>query len=318
MTQVLRDGYLFLAKAGIVTRPIARVDIPTMKPTPITRGNDAMEDPCGFAVPVTPCLKRNGGNVRIGNLDIGPGHPCAIVAELSGNHNGSLPLMLRLMRAAKEAGASALKIQAYLASELVALRGDGPAPEPWGSQGFTMEKLYSQNCTPLDWLPTVFAYARELEVPLFASVFGPTSLEALLDCDCPALKIAHLDAMHEGLAESVLRTGLPVIVSVSAPNKLAVAYGEQVTQLYCPGMYPARLSQLAFSRITFGDGAFLGFSCHCRAPVAMVAAVARGAKLVEAHFMLGKEPSALESNVSLDEKEFASRVILIRETEQAL
>src|SRR5690242_15390697 len=109
--------------------------------------------------------------MNIGPVQLGPGNPCAVVAEISNSHNGTLERAVRLLHAAKAAGADIVKVQAYTPDELVALRGDGPAPSPW--HRYTMRELYSKARTPLAWMATLFG---ESPLPIYASVFGAESL----------------------------------------------------------------------------------------------------------------------------------------------
>jgi pseudaminic acid synthase len=254
--------------------------------------------------------------VRIGTVEVGLGHRCAIVAELSNAANGASEKMVRLMRAATDAGADILKAQAYTPSELVTLRGDGPAPEPW--QRYTMRELYTKAQTPLAWLPAMFEFASVLDVPLFASVFGSESLTALEAVGCPAYKISHFECANDDLAQLVMATKKPVIVSQGYPlAKVSTYYWRgDVLRLLCPGGYPAQPEELRLG-VPFHWSPW-GFSCHCRDPLAAVVAVARGAAMVELHFHLENEPSELESNISYNEKEFSAVVQLVRQTEAML
>ena len=76
---------------------------------------------------------------------------------------------------------------------IVALRGDGPAPDPWGRQGWTMRQLYEKAQTPHAWFPALVEHCKRIGLPWFSSVFGPESLQLLEALDCPAYKIARLD-----------------------------------------------------------------------------------------------------------------------------
>src|SRR5690349_1830477 len=157
---------------------------------------------------------------------------CEIVAEMSNSHNGDRDRLGRMIDAAKLAGADAVKFQAYTPDELVALRGDGPAPEPWGSQGYTMRTLYEKAQTPLEWFPKIAAHCERIGMPWFSSVFGPDSLAALEAVGCPRYKISHFECLHADLRHLVAATGKPVIVSYPTP-------GSDPGWVYCPGGYPA-------------------------------------------------------------------------------
>lgn len=254
--------------------------------------------------------------MNIANVAIGGSNPCRFVVELSNNHNGSLPRAHRLIDAAKATGAEFVKFQAYTPDELVALRGDGPAPEPWGSQGYTMRSLYERARTPLEWLPELFAHARDIGLVPFSSVFGKESLAALEAVDCPAYKIARLDNADEPLAEAIADTGRLIIVSADHSDSVAIVAANQVL-LYCPPGYPVAPQDVRLPS-AFSARRYVGLSSHCLDPYLPIAAVARGCKLIEMHMMLADEPSELESNVSLTEHQFGQMIADVRRVEELL
>jgi N-acetylneuraminate synthase len=254
--------------------------------------------------------------MHIAGLDVGAGHPCRIVAEISNNHNGDLDRALRLINAAAEAGADIVKTQAYTPAELVALRGDGPAPGVWGEQGWTMRTLYEKAQTPLAWIPTIAAECRRIGIPWFSSVFGPESLRVLESCECPTYKVASLDRKSEAL-RSMLR-GHTVVLSTPAPLWNAVWVVADIAVLYCPPGYPTLVSDVHLPRRFNPLNGYDGLSSHCLAPELSVAAVARGAKVLEYHVMLTEEPSELESGISLTDRQFADMVQSVRRTEVML
>lgn len=253
-----------------------------------------------------------GITTEIGGVSIGPATPCRFVAEISNNHNGSLELARRLVDAVIDAGADFVKFQAYTPSELVHLRGDGPAPQPWGSQGWTMRTLYEQAMTPFAWFPELFAMVRERGAVPFASVFGIESLNLLTELDAPALKIAKLDNHHRGLFYWASRAGKAVLVS---SNEERVFHPDPRIQfLYCPGGYPCAREDVHLPD-EFASVGYLGLSSHCLDPDLPVEAVERGARLIEMHVMLDEVPSALEANVSLTVSQFAAMVDRVRQHE---
>ena len=251
--------------------------------------------------------------MSIGGIEIGGTNPCRFVFEVSNAHNGDLDRALRLIDAAKACGADFVKFQAYTPQELVTLRGDGPAPDPWGAQGWNMRDLYSKAQTPLSWFPELFAHARAIGIVPFSSVFGMESLAMLESVDCPAYKIARLDNQHADLIAAAVDTGKPVLVS-SAEEP--VTRGD-VWTLYCAPSYPTPAADLRLPW-NFPEAGYLGLSSHCLDPYAPIAAVARGAKIVEMHGQLHDEPSELESNVSLGDWEFARMIDEVRRVEVLL
>ena len=248
--------------------------------------------------------------MNIGGVEVGSGFPCRFIAEISGNHNGDFRRAKRLIAAAAAAGADFVKFQCYLPDELLILRGDGPAPEPWGAAGWTMRALYEKAQTPFAWFPDLFAYARRIGIPAFSSVFGPESLALLESLDCPAYKIARLDNFHADLIASAKATGKPVIVSAYHRDEL----DSGVSYLYCPPGYPQEPQACTPGLWEV----YTGFSFHGTDPLIPAMAGVSGARLIEAHIQLGAESSELESNVSLTAADFAVMVDTVRNTRAVL
>lgn len=230
--------------------------------------------------------------MNIAGVGIGNGNPCRLVAELANGHNGDLDRCLRMIDAAKEAGADFVKLQLYTPEELVALRGGGPAPEPWESQGWKMRDLYKKAMTPAKWVPEIAKHCEDVGIPWFSSVFGEFSLAILEMFDCPAYKLASLDYGRRKLWRLVKKTGKPIIQS--CPK--FVAPKRDAFMLYCPPGYPQKPTGLAHPMKSYG-----GFSYHGVDPDMPALAAAFGARLIECHFHLADEPSELEASVSLDQ-----------------
>lgn len=255
---------------------------------------------------------------NIGTLSVGYSHPCAVVLEIGNAHNGSLARALKLLTAAKDAGASAAKLQCYTVDELVALRGNGPAPAQWA--GRSMRDLYSQAVTPHAWFKDLYQYAADIELPVFSSVFGLESLDLLESLGNPCYKIAKFERHASALNEAVLQTGKPRIVSSAEPFDHYYAgtavYYDAI--LYCPGSYPCEPRDISLPQFFLGGESFSGLSSHCLAATLPTAAVSRGAKILEYHFHLANEPSVLESNVSLNEYQARQLIRDVRECEEML
>lgn len=225
--------------------------------------------------------------MNIAGVEVGTG-PCKVACEVGNAHNGDLNRALRLLDAIKASGAAFAKLQAYRPDELVELRGDGPAPEPWGSQGYTMRTLYQRAATPHYWFPKLTRHCEEIGLPWFSSVFGYGSLCLLEALGCPAYKLASLDRWSRSLLKMVRKTGKPIIRSLPAP-----ASGDDFT-LYCPPSYPQSVFNLRAELPKFG-----GFSYHGTDVHVPLAAAILGAQMIEVHVQLDEEPSELESSISL-------------------
>lgn len=249
--------------------------------------------------------------MNISGVEIGSGQPCRFVCEISNNHNGSMDRALRLIDAAKAAGCDFVKFQCYTADELVALRGDGPAPSPWGEQGWTMRALYERAATPLRWFPELFAFARSIGIVPFSSVFGTESLALLESLGCPALKVARLDNRTRFAEELCANAKVPTIASTSGNME-----GELNADLllWCPVGYP-QVPPFDFAAKFPG---YDGFSYHGKDLGVCIEAAKQGAKIIEAHFQLDDEPSELEANVSLTQHQFREMVDTVRRVEGML
>lgn len=302
-------------------------------------------------IPGVHCRRESGNDSRLSDLDrpdqlmltisgveVGGNNPCRFVCEISNNHGGSIGRAFRLIDAAKAANADFVKFQAYRPSELVALRGDGSAPEPWGSQGFSMSALYAKAQTPLEWFPDLAAHCKKIDMPWFSSVFGLEGLVVLEKCGCPAYKVARLDNTHSDLIAAIVSRGKPVLVSRSPFPEITTSSGfkverfederwnqeKNVWQLWCPVGYPSPAADVHLpDRFTDrcyykGDIGVIGLSSHCMNPDLPIAAVARGCKLIEMHMQLAEETSELEASVSLTQYQFADMVRRVREVEVLL
>jgi N-acetylneuraminate synthase len=247
--------------------------------------------------------------MKIGTVEIGPDQPCRIIAELGNAHNCDFDRALRIVEAVKGAGADVLKLQAYTPHELVTLRGDGPAPDPWGKQGWSMLRLYEQAQTPARWVPRLVNRCEDLGLPWFSSVFGLQSLALLEALGCPAYKLASLDYGSRTLLNLVRKTRKPLIRSCA----LEEAPRGDDTFLYCPAGYPQ--AKPALRNLANG---YAGFSYHGTDPLVPTLAAGLGAQLIEVHVQLDDEPSELEAAVSLTITQLAGLVEAVRRTEVAV
>ena len=139
-------------------------------------------------------------NFKISGHQIGTDQPPYVIAELSANHNGDRAQAMRLIKAAKETGADAVKIQTYRA-DTITLNSDDDAFRIKGGlwDGRTLYDLYEEAHTPWDWHKPMFDYARELGITMFSSPFDPTAVDLLEDLNAPAYKIASFEAVDYAL-----------------------------------------------------------------------------------------------------------------------
>jgi pseudaminic acid synthase len=243
-----------------------------------------------------------------------------IIAEISGNHNGSLDRALDIVRAAAAAGAHAVKLQTYTA-DTITLDVDTPAfrlsadHELWGSA--RLYELYQKAYTPWEWHAPVFDLARELGMIAFSTPFDETAVEFLEGLDVPLYKIASFEIVDIPLIRQVAATGKPLIISVGTATLSEVAAAvdaaraagcTDLTLLACTSDYPAspddaNLRRIPAMRELFGVEA--GLSDHTMGIGVSIAATALGASVIEKHVTLRRADGGVDSAFSLEPEELA-------------
>ncbi|UBU14436.1 pseudaminic acid synthase [Nonomuraea gerenzanensis] len=267
--------------------------------------------------------------ISIGGRVIGPGQPPFVVAELSGNHNGSLERALAIVDAVAEAGAHALKLQTYTPDTLT-IDCDAPSfrvgdgHELWG--GESLYQLFERAHTPWAWHEPIFERARERGLVPFSAPFDPTAVELLEKLDAPAYKIASSEIVDLPLIRLAAGTGKPLIIStgmasvaeIEAAVSAARAAGcTQLAVLSCTASYPAAPSESnlrALPLLAAITGEVVGLSDHTPGIGAALAAVALGACLIEKHVTLSRADGGVDSAFSLEPAELAA---LVAESERA-
>ena len=247
-----------------------------------------------------------------------------IVAEISGNHNGSLERAFDIVRAVADAGAHAVKIQTYTA-DTITLNVDTPAfrissgHELWGSR--TLYGLYQEAYTPWEWHAPIFELATSLGLTAFSSPFDHTAVEFLESLDVPLYKIASLEIVDIPLIRQVAATGKPVILSVGTASIAEVATAVEaahgagctdLTLLACTSSYPAQPDDANLLRMpVMADmfGTKVGLSDHTMGIGVSVAAAALGATVIEKHVTLRRADGGVDSAFSLEPEELRQLVL---------
>lgn len=269
--------------------------------------------------------------IEINARRIGPGFPVYIVAEMSANHNQSFEQAIRIIEAAKEAGADAIKIQTYT-PDTITIDCDNEYFRIKGTiwDGRTLYDLYGEAYTPWDWQPRLLEVANSVGIDLFSSPFDATAVDFLEDMHVPAYKVASFENVDIPLLRRIAATGKPVIMSTGmaslaeideAVQTLRVAGAEQVALLKCTSAYPSPAEAMNLRTIPHLAEAFdvpVGLSDHTLAAAVPVAAVALGACIVEKHFALSRATAGPDSAFSLEPHEFKAMVDAVRTVEKAI
>lgn len=270
--------------------------------------------------------------VKIGNYTIGSNAPAFIIAELSANHNGSIDIAIETIKAAKDAGADAIKLQTYTADTITlnSKKKDFKLNQGTIWDGKYLYDLYTEAYTPWEWHKELFEVAKELGLECFSSPFDPTAVEFLERLDVPAYKIASFEITDISLIKLVASKGKPIIISTGIATeediRLAIdschAQGNyDIILLKCTSSYPAPLEEANMKMIADFQKRFnvlAGLSDHTMGITVPVVSVCFGAKVIEKHFILDRAHGGPDSSFSLNPYEFASMVKAVREAEAAM
>ncbi len=269
--------------------------------------------------------------MNINGFEIGKGK-AMIIAELSANHGGSIDIAINTIKAAKEAGADAIKLQTYRA-DTITIKSDRPEfiisnGSIW--DGLTYYDLYEKSYTPWQWQEILKKEAEKLGLILFSSPFDNSAVDFLESINVPAYKIASFEITDVNLIEYVASKQKPVIISTGIAEKddiekaINACYNvgnKDVILLKCTSSYPAPINETNLKTITYLKDIFnvpVGLSDHTMDNNVAVAAVALGAVIIEKHFILDKSIESADSSFSMTPVEFKNMVQSIRTVESAL
>ncbi len=270
--------------------------------------------------------------IQIGRRKIGLGHPVFIIAELSANHNQSFDRAVQIVRAAKEAGADAVKLQTYTA-DTITIPSDRECFRLRGGtlwDGRTLYDLYREAYTPWDWQPKLKQLCGELELDFFSSAFDDSAVDFLETMSVPAHKIASPELVDIPLIQKMARTGKPLVMSTGMATLEEIeeaiaaarsAGANQLALLRCSSAYPAPPEEMNLRSIPDMAQRFgvpVGLSDHTPGISVAVAAVVLGACMIEKHLTLSRADGGPDREFSLEPAEFKSLVEAVRTAEKSL
>ncbi len=269
--------------------------------------------------------------IRISDRQVGPGHPAFIIAELSANHNQDFDQAVTLIRAVKDAGADAVKLQTYTADTItIDSRKEYFQIKGTIWEGRNLHDLYREAYTPWDWQPKLKAVADDLGLPLFSTPFDDTAVDFLEKMNVPAHKIASFEVVDLPLIRRIARTGKPIIMSTGmatlaeideAVSAIRAEGNHQLALLKCTSAYPSPPEDMNLKTIPHLAAAFgvpAGLSDHTLGIAVPVAAVALGACIIEKHVTLSRATPGPDSAFSLEPHEFKAMVEAVRAAEKAI
>lgn len=269
---------------------------------------------------------------NIGNKKIGKGYPVFIIAELSANHLQKFDNAVKLIKAAKEAGVDAVKLQTYTPDTITIDCDNEYFRIKQGTlwDGKILYQLYKEAYTPWEWQPKLKEIAEREGLIFFSSVFDKSAVDFLEKIGVPAYKIASFEITDIPLIEYVASKGKPVIISTGiatlsdieeAVNACKRMGNNQIALLKCTSAYPAPLEEINLRTIPNLAETFktvVGLSDHTLGISVPIASVALGASIIEKHLTLDRKLGGPDAAFSLEPSEFKAMVKSIREVEKAL
>lgn len=254
-----------------------------------------------------------------------------IIAELSANHGGSKQIAIDSVKAAKRAGADAIKLQTYTADTITLdVKNDDFKIKGTIWDGKYLYDLYKDAYTPWEWHRELFDVAKEEGLVCFSSPFDKTAVDFLEELNCPIYKIASFEITDIPLIEYVASKGKPVIISTGIADESDIELvletckkvgNKKIVLLKCTSAYPAKIEDanlLMIKDMAERYGVITGLSDHTIGTLVPTLSIAMGARVIEKHFILDKSIGGPDASFSLDEKEFTKMVTSVREAEKAM
>lgn len=265
--------------------------------------------------------------IRFGDFEIGNDKPAFLIAEIGNNHNGSLDFAKRLIEAAAEAGADCAKFQLRDMESLYANSGKAVS-EDLGSE-YTLDLLRRFQLS-VDEMFEALDFTRQCGMVPLCTPWDLRSLDRLNQYGVDGFKIASADLTNHELLEAAAKTGKPLLISTGMSMEQEIQNsvfilkqkGASFVLLQCNSTYPAPMRDINLAYMDrlkeISNGPVVGYSGHERGYEVCIAAVARGAKIIEKHFTLDRKMEGNDHRVSLLPDEFAAMVKAIRNVEQAI
>ena len=268
----------------------------------------------------------------MGDRRIGPGEPCFVIAEAGTNHNGKIETAKALIDCAADAGSDCVKFQTFRADALVAPTDHPIATltDSFGRFGATVHEMFLKAEMPLEWLPELIAHSKKRGILFLSTPFDEESADVLNGLGLPAFKIASYEIVHLPLLRHVARMGKPMLLSTGMASlgeveealaAVAAEGNDQIALFHCPIGYPVAFEDVHLAEMDTLRQAFgvpVGLSDHTLGISAPLAAVARGADLIEKHFTLDSSQHGPDHDFAADPAVLSAMNRGIREVNKAI
>ncbi|GGF56335.1 pseudaminic acid synthase [Terasakiella brassicae] len=239
-----------------------------------------------------------------------------LIAEISGNHNGSIERAKQIIAAAKNNGADCVKLQTYTPDTMTIKSSIEDFQIKGGLwDGYQLWDLYNWAHTPYEWHPDLFAYAKSIGITCISTPFDETAVDLLEDLNTPFYKIASFELTDLPLIKYIAQTKKPIIASTGmanleeiqqAVNVIREYGGGELALLHCVSGYPTPIEQINLSTIPLLQETFkcsVGLSDHTLDNLAATLSIGFGAMIIEKHFTLARSDGGPDANFSMEPKD---------------
>lgn len=272
---------------------------------------------------------KKGKVLKIGDFDLNK-DGVFVIAELSANHNGSIEIAKQTIKAAKQCGANAIKLQTYTADTITLNCKNDDFMVDGGTlwDGKSLYELYEWASTPWSWHEELFLYARDIGIDIFSSPFDKSAVDFLETFNPSAYKIASFEITDYDLVRYTAKKQKPIIISTGIATLEEIEdvikickeeKNENIILLKCTSSYPAPLEDANLNTIPDMKKRFgveVGFSDHTLGSTAPIMATALGAKVIEKHFILDKSIGGPDAQFSMEKEELAFMIKSIRQAQK--
>ena len=269
--------------------------------------------------------------IKLANKLIGKGMPCFIIAEAGVNHNGDVNLAKKLIDAAREAGADAVKFQSFKAEDVVTKTAEKAEyqKKTTGAEESQFVMIKKLELEERDF-KELFDYAHRKGIIFLSSPFDKGSVDLLDELGVPAFKVGSGEITNFPLLKYIARKKKPIILSTGmsilgeveeALEAIREGGTEEVILLHCVSSYPAKIKDMnlkAIETLSKGFNLPVGLSDHSLGITIPIAAVALGACVIEKHFTLDRSLPGPDHKASLEPEELKQMIKAIREVEKAM
>jgi N,N'-diacetyllegionaminate synthase len=260
--------------------------------------------------------------VKFGNVEVGPGHPPYIIAEIGANHNGDMDLCRKLIDAAAEAGAHAAKFQSWSDTSLIAeeeYERNTDYSDKKKHFGSLRDMVKAYQLTPAQHHEAQ-AHCRKRGIAFCSSAFSASEVKLLDGMGVPFIKVASMDVVNLPLLRLVARTGRPVVISTGmatmaeieqAVETVRAEGNQQIVVLHCISIYPPAADAINLNNMATLQQAFdvpIGFSDHTMGTAIPLAAIGLGACVIEKHFTLDQDMAGWDHGISANPVELKTIV----------